>query len=767
MELFLYFVKVSACTAIFYSFYHFVLSRLTFFNFNRWYLIGTLMLSFTIPLLSVNIEKEVDFPIQINLENSNKIAISNTQSDAIDPEFSEVSPSILDSVSLSDVLIFIYIAVFAFLLVRLLIGIGSILKKAKTYNKKESQNLIFVKPDCKFKNSSFHRYIFIDESLTDEVKKQVIYHEEIHVSEFHFIDKLFVGLSTCVLWFNPFVYAYLNAVEANHEFEVDAKSIKAFDKKTYASLILNLAQPSHHLFINHFSKLPLKKRMSMLFKNPTNRMKKLVYLSIVPLLAVCCLAFVKQNEVLIFKKSPLYKEQKNLKTNPSSREDSLIGKMIIGKIVELGSSNSLFHSSLIETKDSTIAVVLFRDAVNKLKIGDRISLKVSGILTEFKTFDSNNKLIAEQEGNAYLTEIIYNEKGEKLWSRDNNKYAFLHEANQVRFAKSKIEKIERNADKEIERIVLFDGEFRIELNFTELKLKSQDFKIGDHVTARFIGEKLTSEKYYSTNKMVAIHNQSNNSSLINKSLYPKFYLEDGKQIQKSAQINAKPILLDHQEFEINSYINAGQPSIINTRNFTTQLPNTKIEQTLVIDAGHGGQDDASKSQFTGKYEKDLNLRAALILKEEAEKRGIKVIMTREKDEFITLKERVRLQNGANAFVSIHHNSMPMNKKTKLPVSNEGFRGVEIYISNNAISQGKSSKMLGENVLISLKNLKGFPVRDSLIDKNVYVIREATVPSILVEFANISYKEGNDFISDEANVRRICNLILDGFEKTGC
>ena len=83
MELFLYFVKVSACTAIFYSFYHFVLSRFTFFNFNRWYLIGTLVLSFIVPLLSVTIEKEVAFPTQIALENTNNAAISNKETESL------------------------------------------------------------------------------------------------------------------------------------------------------------------------------------------------------------------------------------------------------------------------------------------------------------------------------------------------------------------------------------------------------------------------------------------------------------------------------------------------------------------------------------------------------------------------------------------------------------------------------------------------------------------------------------------------------------
>jgi N-acetylmuramoyl-L-alanine amidase len=729
-------------------------------------LIGTLILSFTIPLLSVTVEKEVDFPAQINIENSNKVEISKKQIDSIDPEFSEASPSILDSVSLVDILTFVYISVFTFLLVRLIIGIVRILWKTRILTKSDSLNLILVKPDCKFKNSSFYRYIFIDESLTDEVKKQVIHHEEVHVSEFHFIDKLIVGISICILWFNPFMYAYLYAVDANHEFEVDAKSIKAFDKKSYASLILSLAQPSYHLFINHFSRLPLKKRMNMLFQNPTKRMKKLVYLSIVPLMAMCCLAFVKQNEVLVFKTEPNLGIINKEKLNKPLKTDTLIGRTMIGNITELISEISLYNAK-VDVNGKKLAIQLSPVDAKKVKVGDYIIFKVKGYIDNVKIYDKSSKLISKGDAKTYIAINVIDNKGSNVFPKPVIAYAFLNEKNGVQYTNSKIEKIVKNDNNEIQRIVLNDGTFKIEINLGDLELKNENFKIGDNVTARFIEEKLAANRYFKTNKMVSIYNITQKVSLINQVLHPKFYTEDGKQIQKSSKIDSKPQSKDYKDFDFKKYIQAYQPSNINTRNFTSKLPSTKIEQTLVIDAGHGGEDGATKSYFTGEAEKDLNLRAALILKEEAEKRGIKVVMTREKDKFLTLKQRVEFQKGANAFVSIHHNSMPMNKKTKLPISNEGFRGVEIYISNNAVSQGQSSKMFGENVLTSLKNLKGFPVRDSLIDKNLYVIREAIVPSILVEFANLSYKEGNDFVSDEANVRRICNLILDGFEKDRC
>ncbi|RZJ68579.1 MAG: hypothetical protein EOO47_24630, partial [Flavobacterium sp.] len=59
MELLNYLLKVSACTVLFYAFYLLVLSRLTFFKINRFYLLATLLLSFIIPSLSFTVEREV------------------------------------------------------------------------------------------------------------------------------------------------------------------------------------------------------------------------------------------------------------------------------------------------------------------------------------------------------------------------------------------------------------------------------------------------------------------------------------------------------------------------------------------------------------------------------------------------------------------------------------------------------------------------------------------------------------------------------------
>lgn len=94
----------------------------------------------------------------------------------------------------------------------------------------------------------------------------------------------------------------------------------------------------------------------------------------------------------------------------------------------------------------------------------------------------------------------------------------------------------------------------------------------------------------------------------------------------------------------------------------------KTDFTVVIDAGHGGKDTGALDN--GIREKDVNLGTALKLGKLIEKnhKNIKVVYTRDKDEFISLQERANIanRNRADLFISIHTNSVALenpNRKT--------------------------------------------------------------------------------------------------------
>lgn len=99
------------------------------------------------------------------------------------------------------------------------------------------------------------------------------------------------------------------------------------------------------------------------------------------------------------------------------------------------------------------------------------------------------------------------------------------------------------------------------------------------------------------------------------------------------------------------------------------------EFTVVIDAGHGGHDIGATDN--GIREKDVNLGVATKLAGLLAKnrKDVKVVMTRDKDEFISLQERANIanRNRADLFISIHTNSVDKSNPNRKKVE-----GASVY-----------------------------------------------------------------------------------------
>jgi N-acetylmuramoyl-L-alanine amidase len=106
---------------------------------------------------------------------------------------------------------------------------------------------------------------------------------------------------------------------------------------------------------------------------------------------------------------------------------------------------------------------------------------------------------------------------------------------------------------------------------------------------------------------------------------------------------------------------------------------------VVVDAGHGGPDRGMQGPIGSArkvFEKDITLGVAREVRAAMERRGIRVVMTRDKDTLIALNDRGRIANraGASLFVSIHVNAA--NPRWQNP---GGARGYETYFLSEAKS----------------------------------------------------------------------------------
>ncbi|MFN8579822.1 MAG: N-acetylmuramoyl-L-alanine amidase [Gemmatimonadaceae bacterium] len=100
----------------------------------------------------------------------------------------------------------------------------------------------------------------------------------------------------------------------------------------------------------------------------------------------------------------------------------------------------------------------------------------------------------------------------------------------------------------------------------------------------------------------------------------------------------------------------------------------KAEPLVVVDAGHGGPDRGMSGPIGGRwmYEADITLQVARRVRDALKERGVRVVMTRDRDTLIALRDRGRIANQAkgSVFLSIHVNAA--NLRWKQPGEARGF-----------------------------------------------------------------------------------------------
>lgn len=283
MEIFNYLLKVSACSALFFAFYLLVLRKLTFFRFNRFYLLGSLLLSFIIPAMQFTVEREV-------VQSTVAAPTTNIPVSVIDDHLlTSVSVNSLQvegtgSFNWFDLLPYLYGAIVAGLLALAGWRLFQLFKHTKA-PVKEINGLKLVAKGTGFTNCSFFNYVFIDEkSLTHAELSVLLAHEEVHARQYHSVDKLLLMIAKAFLWFNPIIYLYDKELEQAHEYEADELTSRSIGTETYATLLLNLAvSKSQNPLLHNFVKSPIKQRIKMLFNSKSKNMKKLAYLLALPI----------------------------------------------------------------------------------------------------------------------------------------------------------------------------------------------------------------------------------------------------------------------------------------------------------------------------------------------------------------------------------------------------------------------------------------------------------------------------------------------------
>ena len=189
--------------------------------------------------------------------------------------------------------------------------------------------------------------------------------------------------------------------------------------------------------------------------------------------------------------------------------------------------------------------------------------------------------------------------------------------------------------------------------------------------------------------------------------------------------------------------------------------------TIVIDAGHGGRDEGARGR-DGLIEKTVVLDVAHRLRDRLVGFGYRVVLTREADDRVSLRDRVASANEARGdlFVSIHANSAPQNwvrgvetfflsleasddaARALAQSENEAFEeaGVEPEADSSALLGILGDLMMSEHMVESNEFARmaqqTLALRDSVRSRGVkqapfHVLMGVHMPACLVEIGFLS------------------------------
>ncbi|MBE4951036.1 hypothetical protein IMX10_20540 [Chryseobacterium culicis] len=196
------------------------------YRFNRMYLLSALLLSYTIPFITITL------PSRDNITTSQLIIEETAQQLVFIPQKQE-------SFDWMNVVWGIYISITLFLLLK---SIGSILAVKRISGQKykyRHHNVIVTQENLS--PFSFWNTIYMGESYmkNNSIDPRIFLHEKTHIEQKHSLDLLFLELLHIFTWFNPVLFFYKKAVITNHEFLADEAVMNDnYNIRDYQHLIL-------------------------------------------------------------------------------------------------------------------------------------------------------------------------------------------------------------------------------------------------------------------------------------------------------------------------------------------------------------------------------------------------------------------------------------------------------------------------------------------------------------------------------------------------
>ena len=362
---FVYILKSSVCLAVFYLFYRLLLSKETFHRFNRFALLGILLLSCIVPFMEVTVKEPTEVHQQFLTFEELLLTVG------VSPVEEAGNIMLVSDFTWREMLLLVYLSGIVFFLIRTVWSLFRMLHLIRDSRIVSRENGITIIAHRKnIAPFSWMKFVLISETDLLENGTEILVHEVAHIRKRHSIDLLVADICIFFQWFNPASWLLKQELQNIHEYEADECVInQGIDAKKYQLLLIKKAVGTRlYSMANSFNHSKLKKRITMMLKEKSNPWARLKYLYVLPLAAIAVTAFARPE------------------ISEKVEEISAVKVNDLAEIVETKSEENVVKE-LVDTTKNKVVVVGYRtekkDSV--LTSGKKkVAISVQGISDEGK-----------------------------------------------------------------------------------------------------------------------------------------------------------------------------------------------------------------------------------------------------------------------------------------------------------------------------------------------------------------------------------------------
>ena len=293
----IYVIEWSLCLSAFLLLYKMCFSGCTFHRFNRFFLLGSVVVSAFLPLIHINMGEQME-PVaevcRLNIDQlESQVVISQTQTQLSEPK--ELMTT------MQKMFVFIAVIYLLYVVTQIVNWMRSLIKMMRLLHgcriKRMGRWIRLAEHGDDYGPFCWMNFIVVSEKESGFSRRTSLRHELSHIKLLHPIDLLFILLCTLI---NPISWIVMKEIKVVHEYEADNKVISHYRirHRDYQLLLLRRTVGAEAYALACSFNINFKKRIKMM-KKKQSTWWRLAWIAItIPMIFMSLLAFSKPKEVL-------------------------------------------------------------------------------------------------------------------------------------------------------------------------------------------------------------------------------------------------------------------------------------------------------------------------------------------------------------------------------------------------------------------------------------------------------------------------------------